>query len=125
MASPVIFVVDDDAAVRRAVRRLLLGLRHPVRLFGSAEQFLSDTDLGSQGCLILDVRLPGMTGPQLQQRLGDLKWELPVIFITAHEDPHSRDAALRNGAVAYLPKPFPGDALLTSVRRALAVRDSA
>jgi FixJ family two-component response regulator len=125
MASPVIFVVDDDADVRTAVRRLLLALRHPVRLFGSAEQFLSDTDRGSSGCLILDVRLPGMTGPQLQQRLSDLSWELPIVFITAHEDPHSRDAALRNGAIAYLPKPFAGDELLTSVRRALAARNPA
>ena len=119
MAGPVIFVVDDDASVRRAVRRLLLSLRHTVRVFASAEQFLSDAVGDAQGCLILDVRLPGISGLQLQQRLAEQKSTLPVIFITAHDDAESREAALRGGAIDYLAKPFECEKLLASVRRAL------
>jgi len=119
MMPEVIFVVDDDTSVRTAVRRLLSSLRYPVRLFGSAEEFLAQTDSGACGCLILDVRLPGMTGLQLQQRLCEADWKLPIVFITAHDDDESRDLALRRGAVAYLRKPFNRDGLLGGVRRAL------
>ena len=119
MMSEMIFVVDDDASVRKAVRRLLLSLHYPVRLFASAEEFLSQTDSGARGCLVLDLRLPGMTGLQLQQRLCDEDWKLPVVFITAHDDEESRDLALRRGAVAYLRKPFERDRLLGGVRDAL------
>jgi len=119
MTSRVIFVVDDDASVRTAVRRLLLSLRYPVRLFGSAEEFLSNTDSEARGCLILDLRLPGMNGLELQQQLCDRGWKLPVLFITAHDDEASRDLALRRGAVAYLRKPFDRDRLLGGVRDAL------
>ena len=118
--SHVIFVVDDDASVRTAVRRLLMSLHYPVRLFASAEQFLSQTDSQARGCLVLDLRLPGMTGLQLQQQLCDQDWKLPVVFITAHQDDESRDLALRRGAVAYLRKPFERDQLLGSVRTALS-----
>ena len=117
--SQVIFVVDDDTSVRTAVRRLLLSLRYPVRLFASAEEFLAQTDSGARGCLVLDVRLPGMTGLQLQQQLFDQDWKLPIVFITAHDDDESRDLALRRGAIAYLRKPFERDGLLGGVRRAL------
>jgi FixJ family two-component response regulator len=119
MALPVIFVVDDDAAIRRAVRRLLLSLRLPVQMFASAEEFLANISSDARGCLVLDVRLTGMTGLQLQQRLTEASWELPIVFITAHDDSESRDAALRNGATAYLRKPFDRAQLLASVNRAL------
>ena len=119
MALPVVFVVDDDVSIRTAVRRLLLSLRHPVRLFASAEQFLSHTEPGAPGCLVLDMRLPGITGLELQRRLAEQKWDLPVIFITAHDDAETREAALRCGAIDYLPKPFECDRLLAGVRRAL------
>jgi len=119
MASPIVFVVDDEISVRRAVRRLVLSLRHPVRLFSSAEQFLSLTEPGTRGCLILDMRLPGISGLELQQRLAEQNWKLPVIFISAHEDAEARAAALRRGAIDYLPKPFSCDQLLASVRRAM------
>ena len=120
MVSQVIFVVDDDTSVRTAVRRLLLSLRYPVRLFASAEEFLSQTDSDARGCLVLDVRLPGMTGLQLQQHLCNQDWKLPVVFITAHDDDESRDLALRRGAIAYLRKPFDREGFLGGVRRALA-----
>ena len=119
MARPTVFVVDDDTAVRTSLRRLLAPLRHPVRLFASAEQFIAGTDRHASGCLVVDVRLPGMSGLELQQRLAEQGWTLPVIFITAQEDSDTREAALRRGAADYLPKPFSCDHLLASVRRAL------
>jgi FixJ family two-component response regulator len=127
--SPVIFVVDDDASVRSAVRRLLLSLHLPVRLFASAEQFLSDTERtvggeggvrGLRGCLILDLKLPGMSGLQLQEQLVQEEWKLPIVFISAHDDEESRDAALRMGAISYLRKPFDRQQFLESVNKAVA-----
>jgi len=119
MDAPTIFVVDDDAAVRTAVRRLLLSTRLPVRLFATAEEFLAHTDSGARGCLIVDLGLPGMTGLELQERLAERGPPLPVVFITAREDPDARDTALRRGAVGYLRKPFEREHLLTHVREAL------
>lgn len=120
MALPVIFVIDDDPSVRVAVRRLLLSLSHPVQLFGSAEEFLAQADASACGCVILDVSLPGMNGLQLQQRLSDDAWNLPVIFITAlDDDEETRRTALHRGAVAYLQKPFQRERLLQSVHDAL------
>jgi FixJ family two-component response regulator len=118
--APVIFVIDDDAAVRRAIRRLLLSLHLPVRVFASAEDFLSHTEFGTHGCLILDVRLPGMDGLELQKHLLDQGWKLPSIIVTAHPDDEMRDLALRRGAVAYFRKPFERQQLLTSVNAAIA-----
>jgi FixJ family two-component response regulator len=120
MDAPVIFVVDDDASVRRAVRRLVLPLRHPVRLFASAEHFLAHADRDARGCLILDMKLPGISGLQLQQRLSAEGWQLPVVFITAHGNAESRDAALRAGAIDYLAKPFSCERLLQAVAEGLA-----
>jgi len=119
----VIFVVDDDESVRTAVRRLLLALHLPVRLFASAEQFLSDTERGGggvRGCLILDLKLPGMSGLQLQEQLVQEEWKLPIVFISAHDDEESRDAALRMGAISYLRKPFDRQQFLESVNKAVA-----
>jgi FixJ family two-component response regulator len=120
MSSHAIYLIDNDAAVRVAVRRLLSPLRAQVRAFATAEQFLREVPRGAEGCLILDVSLPGMTGLQLQERLNESEWRLPIIFTTAHDDEPSRDAAMRKGAVAYLCKPFDCDVLLAAVRHALA-----
>ena len=119
MARPTVFVVDDDTSVRTGLRRLLVSLRHPVRGFASAEQFIAGTDGNMRGCLIMDVRLPGMSGLELQQKIAEQGSMLPIIFITAQDDSATREAALRHGAADYLPKPFSGDRLLASVRRAL------
>jgi FixJ family two-component response regulator len=124
MDPPVIFIVDDDASVRTAIRRLLLSLRLPVRLFASAEHFLAQTKCGTRGCLILDLRLPGMSGLQLQKHLASLEWKLPTIVVTAHDDDASRDAALRMGAITYLRKPFDRQQFLTSVHAAVAQSES-
>ena len=120
MSSHAIYLIDNDAAVRVAVRRLLMPLRAQVRAFASAEQFLREVPRGAEGCLVLDVSLPGMTGLQLQERLNQSEWRLPVIFMTSHDDEQSRDAAMRKGAIAYLCKPFDCDVLLAAVRHALA-----
>jgi FixJ family two-component response regulator len=120
MARPTVFVVDDSSSVRTGIRRLLAPLRHPVRVFASAEQFIASTDTHSRGCLVMDVRLPGMSGLELQQRIAEQGWVLPIVFVTAQEDHATRDAALRRGAADYLPKPFPCDQLLADVRRAMA-----
>jgi len=124
MDPPVIFIVDDDASVRTAIRRLLLSLRLPVRMFASAEHFLAQTKRGTRGCLVLDLRLPGMTGLQLQQHLASQEWKLPTIIVSAHDDDASRDAALRLGAVSYLRKPFDRQQFLSSVHAAMAQSES-
>jgi two-component system response regulator FixJ len=118
--SPVIFIVDDDASVRKAIRRLLFSLRLPVRTFNSAEQFLSDTENGARGCLVLDMKLPGMTGLQLQKHLATKEWAMPIVVVTAHDDDSLKDASMRLGAIAYLPKPFDRKQFLLSVQAALA-----
>jgi FixJ family two-component response regulator len=120
MTSPAIYLIDNDAAVRVAMRRLLLPLRVPVRAFATAEQFLREVERGAEGCLILDVSLPGMTGLQLQELLNGSEWRLPVVFTTGHDDDQTRDVALRRGAIAYLRKPFDCDVLLAAVRFGLA-----
>ena len=120
MDPPVIFVVDDDASVRDAIRRLLLSLDISVRSYASAEEFLDETQPGTRGCLILDMRLPGMSGAQLQRHLNKQEWKLPTIIVTAHDDDKSKDAALRLGALWYLLKPFDRRELLSHVRAAIA-----
>jgi FixJ family two-component response regulator len=120
----VIFIVDDDASVRTAIRRLLMSQDLPVRMFASAEQFLAQIDSSARGCLILDVRLPGMTGLQLQNQLVAQAWKLPVIIVSAHDEAEARDSALRMGAIAYVCKPFDRAELLASVHAAMASAES-
>jgi FixJ family two-component response regulator len=119
MASPVIYLIDNDAGVRAAIQRLLSLLR-PVRAFASAEHFLREVGRDAEGCLILDISLPGMTGLELQERLNESEWKLPVIFTTGQDDELLRDVAMRKGAVAYLRKPFDGELLMSAVRNAMA-----
>jgi two-component system response regulator FixJ len=120
MEPPVIFVVDDDASVRDAIRRLLLSLDMSIRSYASAEQFLDETPPGTRGCLILDMRLPGMSGTQLQRHLNKQHWNLPTVIVTAHDDNKAKDAAMRLGAVSYLLKPFDRTELLAQVHEAIA-----
>jgi FixJ family two-component response regulator len=114
-----IFIVDDDASVRTAMRRQLLSLNLPVLLFASAEQFLAETARTARGCLILDLRLPGMSGLELQQRLAAENWKLPIVIVTARDDDTDRETALQKGAIAYLRKPFEQEQFLASVRAAV------
>src|SRR5258708_15448289 len=117
--TPLISVVDDDDSVRESLRGLLRSVRFSVEVFASAEEFLSSARVRETDCLILDVRMPGMSGLELQRRLVASHPEMPVIFITAHGDEELRSRALSGGAVDYLLKPFSAEALLTAVQTAL------
>lgn len=118
---PVISVVDDDDSVRKSLRSLIRSAGLQVEVFASAEEFLSSDRTHSTQCLILDVRMPGMNGLELQDQLERCRCQIPVVFITAHGDQASRAKALRNGAVAYLYKPFSDQALLNAIDAALSL----
>ena len=117
--APLVSVVDDDVSVRKSLDRLIRSVRFDVRVFASAEEFLS-LDSCNSDCLILDVRLPGMSGIELHHHLLASKCYVPVIFITAHgSDDRARSEAASDWTVAYLIKPFGGDELLEAVNTAL------
>ncbi|TMA88389.1 MAG: response regulator [Deltaproteobacteria bacterium] len=119
LKNPFISVVDDDDSVREALGALLRALEFEVGLFASAPEFLSSDRVRKTDCLILDVRMPGMSGPELQRRLVETHRDVPVIFITAHGDEERRARALKGGAVDYLFKPFSEESLLNAVQTAL------
>src|SRR5262249_23534524 len=119
-AVPQISVVDDDESVRESLRGLLRSVGFAVRVFASGEEFMNSGQLRDTGCLILDVRMPGMSGPCLQGKLAALGSKMPVIFITAHEeDEQAREEAMRDGAVDYLINPLREEAILNAVQVAL------
>jgi FixJ family two-component response regulator len=112
--------VDDDDSVRESLRGLIRSVGFAVNGFASAEEFIQSERLAGTACLILDVRMPGMSGPDLQRWLISSRHDIPVIFITAHgEDEATRARALKDGAVAYLLKPLSGELLLDAVQEAL------
>jgi FixJ family two-component response regulator len=111
--------VDDDGAMRLAVERLLVAGGYPVSKFPSAEALLDSDMLGTAGCLILDIQLPGLSGLQLRHRLAAEGRNPPTIFITAHDDARTRERVLASRPVAFLIKPFEGRRLLDAVARAL------
>jgi FixJ family two-component response regulator len=115
---PVISIVDDDPSVRRALRRLLQAAGYSVEAYASAVDFLASPPIDRTACLVLDIRLDGMTGFDLQARLAADQMAIPIIFITAHDDVATRDRVQEVGAAAYLPKPFDPAALLAAVRSA-------
>jgi FixJ family two-component response regulator len=112
-------IVEDDESYRAAVQRLLRSAGLPVQSFASAEDFLSSGRQRETGCLIADIRMPGMSGLDLQSRLNSDHCPIPTIFITAHGDEKMRLQAMRGGAVKFLAKPFDGEILLEAVRVAL------
>jgi len=113
---PFIAVVDDDIAVRESLESLIRSVGMEVRVFGSAEEFLNSVDGRKPDCLVLDVRLPGMSGFELQHHLVARKCKVPVIFMTAHGyDERARSDASSAWTVAYLTKPFSEDELLGAV----------
>ena len=116
---PLIAVVDDDDSVRESLRGLFRSVGFAAQGFASAAAFLQSNDLPRTDCVILDVRMPGMGGLELQRRLVASHPEMPVIFMTAHDDAPTRCLALSGGAVDYLIKPFSEEALLDAVRAAL------
>jgi FixJ family two-component response regulator len=118
-APALISIVDDDESVRDALWGFLRSVGFSVNVFASAEEFLNSDQLGKADCLILDVRMPGMNGIELQRQLVSDDCKIPVIFITAYEDEGMRTQALFAGAGAFLIKPFSEEALLNAIHAAL------
>ena len=116
---PTIAVVDDDAAIREAVQSLLRSVELRAEGFASAQDFLQSGHLPDTACLIVDVRMPCMSGLELQQQLTTAQCPLPILFITAHGDAATRARALSAGSVAFLDKPFSDEDLLRAVQAAL------
>ena len=114
-----ICVVDDDFLVRQSTTRLLRSFKFNVKALASAGEFLNSEYLAETACLILDVSMPGMSGLELQRHLGVSNSDVPIIFITAHEDEDQRRQALEAGAVAFLYKPLFEEALLDAIDTAL------
>jgi FixJ family two-component response regulator len=112
-------IVDDDDLMRGALQGMLKSVGLRSQAFASAEEFLTSGQQNHTACLIADVRMPGMSGLELQAELKDEQHRIPTIFITAHGDEKMRMRALRAGAVEFLAKPFDDEALLESVRAAL------
>jgi FixJ family two-component response regulator len=116
---PLIAIVDDDDALRTSLADLIRSVGFRTQGFSSAEAFLSSNQVQDTACLILDVRMPGMSGLELQSQMVAANWSIPIIFITAHADDAARARALAAGAVDFLYKPFYEEALLTAIDAAL------
>jgi FixJ family two-component response regulator len=114
-----IFVVDDDAAVRDAMKLLLRALGQPVESYGSGAEFLDNYREDRPGCLVLDIRMPGMSGLELQQKLNERHSILPIIFITGHGDVPMAVEAMQAGAVDFIQKPFRDQDLIDRINQAL------
>jgi FixJ family two-component response regulator len=112
-------IVDDDDLMRSALQGLLKAVGLPAQTFASAEEFLKSGQQRLAACLIADIRMPGMSGLELQAHLNAERCRIPIIFLTAHGDEKMRMQALRAGAVEFMVKPFDDEALLESVRAAL------
>ena len=119
---PFVSIIDDDESVREALWGLVRSVGFAVSTFASAEEFLNSGHCGNADCLILDVCMPGMGGIELQRQLVVGRHDVPVIFITAHEDDGMRAQALKGGAEAFLIKPFSEESLLGAIEAALSPR---
>jgi two-component system response regulator FixJ len=118
--NPTIYVVDDDPSVRESTKLMLKSVGFNVKTFGSAQDFLKANIQQDLGCLVLDVRMPGMSGLDLQEKLVSAKTPLPVIFITGHGTVPMSVRAMKAGAVDFLQKPFEEQDLLDAINRAIA-----
>ncbi len=121
MYTPTIFIVDDDPAMRDSLTWLIETTGHPVKSFTTAQEFLDEYEHGTPGCMILDVRLPGMSGLQLQQKLNSENIKLSIIIISGHGDVPMAVKAMQQGAQTFLEKPFRDQELLDSIQSALEV----
>jgi len=110
--SPLVAIVDDDPSMRQAMASLLAAYGFEVELFSSAEEFLTSIHFHRTDCLVLDIRMPGMSGLQLQRELLTRRRHLPIIFVTAHGNKNQEQLAIRAGAVAFLSKPFSAHQML-------------
>jgi FixJ family two-component response regulator len=117
--APIVFVVDDDPSVRRSIKRLIGSVGLQVELFGSAQEFLLSKRPDAPSCLVLDIRLPGISGLDFQHQLAEANIHIPIIFITAHGDIPMTVRAMKAGAVEFLTKPFREQDLLDAIQLAL------
>ena len=115
-----VFIVDDDASVRKALGRLIRAAGYDVELFCCPSEYLAREVATPPACLLLDVRMPGMTGIELQQRIGGTPRDLPIVFITGHGDEAVREKTLAAGAVDVLYKPVDDQVLLAAIEQALS-----
>ena len=119
---PLISIVDDDEALRASLGDLIRSLGFRTQEFASAEAFLASPRARDTACLILDVRMPGMNGLELQRTIVAAKWSIPIVFVTSHTDEAARARALQAGAVGFLYKPVRDDELLGAMTAALGTR---
>jgi len=120
MADPIVNVVDDDASVRKSLTMLLKSVGLKAKTYASAQEFLDTFERGVPGCLVLDVRMPGMSGVELQQKLLSMNVHLPIIFITAHGDVPMAVETMKAGAIDFIQKPFRDQDLIDRIQTALA-----
>ena len=123
--APAVFIVDDDASVRKALQRLLASRGYRVETFAGAAEYLTRPAWNGLGCLILDLRMPGMSGMELQQELNAKGCDLPIVFLTGHGDLPSGVEAMKRGAVDFLQKPVDETALFRTLEQALDRRRAA
>ena len=119
--SPCVIIIDDDPDVRHAISLLVQTVDLESREFTSAQEFLEAYDPNQPGCLVVDLRMPGMTGLELQKQAGNLNIHLPMIFITAHGEIETSSEAMRDGAIDFLAKPFRPQVLLDRIHEAIAI----
>lgn len=120
MSDSTVYVIDDDQAVRDSLGMLLRSMGIPSRLFDSAQAFLDAYDENWHGCVLLDIRMPGMSGMELHRQLVDMHTSIPVIFVTGHGDVPMAVEALRNGAFDFIQKPYRDQELLDRINQALS-----
>lgn len=118
-AKPTIFVIDDDASIRKSLSRLLRSAGYTAETFSSAEEFLRRTHFDGVGCILLDVKMPGLSGMDLQEELNKADYHMPIVFITGHGDIPMSVEAMKKGAVDFLTKPFDDEELLQALRAAI------
>jgi FixJ family two-component response regulator len=118
-ADPTVFIVDDDAPLRESLRNLIRSVGLRVELFASAQEFLQSQQPDTPSCLVLDVRMPGLSGLDLQKQTSEAGLEIPIIFITGHGDVPMTVRAMKAGAVEFLTKPFRDQDLLDAIQQAL------
>ena len=121
MKPPTVFVVDDDASVRTALTRLFISVGMHVEVFGGAAELMARAPRDDHGCVLLDIKMPGVTGIELQQQLKDAGIELPVVFLSAHADVPLTVRAMKGGALDVVTKPFREHTLLDAVHEAFAL----
>lgn len=116
-----VFVVDDDEAIRHSLELLIGAVGRRVRVFADSASFLEAFDAGFRGCIVADLRMPGMNGLEMQERLSEIGCSLPIIFLSAHGDVPAAVRALQKGAVDFLEKPFNPKELLEKIEQAIAM----